>query len=357
MGARLRTTAAEQRKELNEQRHQVDFDTYDVTVDELLRRVEKGRIDIAPAYQRKFRWDKARQSALVESIFLGIPIPPLFMATNAEAGQANNWEVVDGLQRVTALVHFAGSPTAKSKVGLGESSLRLTNLEKLGTFEGADFKSLPGDLRSLFEDRPLKVIVLNDKSNIRVRFDLFERINTGGIRLTDQEVRECIFRGEFIDMLEALASRKHFNTVVRLAESNQHDGTREEYVLRFFAYLEDYQNFQHAVKQFLDDFTLSARDEPDIAERTKIFDQTFEFLQQCFPHGLRSRKGLTPVNLFEGVAVGAALALKQKPTLALPQSLDWLNDPELKKYVSGATNTRIRVRGRIEYCRDRFLAS
>ena len=72
----------QQRQQLAEQRRKVDFDTYDVTVDELIRRVERGRIDIAPIYQRQFRWDFTRQSRLVESILLGIPVPPLFMATN-----------------------------------------------------------------------------------------------------------------------------------------------------------------------------------------------------------------------------------------------------------------------------------
>ncbi|TYB35613.1 DUF262 domain-containing protein [Micromonospora sp. AP08] len=355
MGTGLSATAAQQRKELNDSRHQVDFDTYDITVDELLRRVERGRIDVAPAYQRKFRWDEARQSALVESIFLGIPVPPLFMATNAEAGQANSWEVVDGLQRVTTLVNFAGSDRAKTKIGLSGGGLRLTGLEKLKSFEGAYFETLPGDLQSLFEDRPLKIVVLNDKSNVRVRFDLFERINTGGIKLTAQEVRECVSRGPFIDLLEELASRDYFKAVVRLSDSNQNDGTREEFVLRFFAYLENYQNFEHAVKEFLDEFTIAATEKPSLLRRTKIFDRTFKFLEECFPGGIKSRKGLTPVNLFEGVAVGAALALQQKSRLAIPEDVDWINGPELRMYTSGATNTRNRVRGRIEYCRDKFL--
>jgi hypothetical protein len=234
-------------------------------------------------------------------------------------------------------------------------SLHLTNLEKLETFEGADFASLPGDLQSLFEDRPLKVVVLNDKSDVRVRFDLFQRINTGGIKLTDQEVRECVFRGPFIDLLESLAGQENFNTIIRLAEGNQNDGTREEFVLRFFAYLENYNAFEHAVKGFLDDFTIAAKDKPDVQARRKIFDRTFDFLGRCFPDGMKGRKGVTPVNLFEGLAVGAALALRQKPRLPVPTNVDWVNGPELRAFTSGATNTRPRVRGRIEYCRDKFL--
>jgi hypothetical protein len=347
----------DQRTELNSQRRQVDFDTYDVTVDELLRRVEKGRIDVAPAYQRKFRWDEARQSALIESIFLGIPIPPLFMATNVEAGQAHSWEVVDGLQRVTTLVRFAGNEKARDKIGVGDETLELTSLDKLTTFEGFDFNSLPSDMQTLFEDRPLKVIVLNDKSEARVRFDLFERINTGGIRLTPQEVRECVFRGAFIDMLEELAKRPNFLSTIRVSEGNQNDGTREEFVLRFFAYLENYQNFDHAVKGFLDDFTIASKSRPERQRRSRIFDRTFNFLSKCFPEGIKGRTGVTPVNMYEGVAVGAALALQQVPRLAPPENVEWVYGSGLRPFISGATNTRARVKGRIEFCRDKFLGN
>ncbi|MFI9574592.1 DUF262 domain-containing protein [Microbispora rosea] len=353
----MSTKPQEQRSELEKQRRQVDFDTYDVTVDELLRRIERGRVDVAPAYQRKFRWDVLRQSKLVESIFLGIPVPPLFMATNQIAGMSNNWEVVDGLQRVTTLVNFAGGEAARTRVGLGESPLKLQELDKLTTFQGCTFDSLPGDLQGLFEDRPLKVVVLNDKSEIRVRFDLFERINTGGIRLTHQEVRECVFRGVFIDMLEDLSKRESFSTIVHLPVSSRNDGTPQEYVLRFFAYLERYKEFDHLVKEFLDDFTIDARETPAKASRTKIFDKTFDFLARCFPSGIKGRTGVTPVNLYEGIAVGAALAFQENPRLKVPEDLSWVAGDELKKYIAGATNTRAKVRGRIEYCRDKFLGT
>ena len=102
-----------QRQQLAEQRRKVDFDTYDVTVDELIRRVERSRIEIAPVYQRQFRWDLVRQSRLVESFLLGIPVPPLFMATNQVPEEQTKWEVVDGLQRLLTLVNFAGNAKAR----------------------------------------------------------------------------------------------------------------------------------------------------------------------------------------------------------------------------------------------------
>jgi|ERR1017187_1487636 hypothetical protein len=148
-----RATPADQRAELADQRRRVDFDTYDITVDELLRRVARQRIDIAPVYQRQFRWNEERQSRLVESVLLGIPVPPLFMATNSSSDTLNQWEVVDGLQRLLTLANFAGDSDVRGAAKLESADpLTLTDMDKLHQFEGFKFESLADDIRSSFED-------------------------------------------------------------------------------------------------------------------------------------------------------------------------------------------------------------
>jgi len=347
-----------QRQQLAEQRRRVDFDTYDVTVDELVRRVKRSRIEIAPVYQRQFRWDNVRQSLLVESLLLGIPVPPLFMATNLTADRHAQWEVVDGLQRLLTLVNFVGDEDSREAARFKDDTkpLRLMNLEKLSALNNMTFAELPEDIRTGLEDRPVKVIVLNDKSDLQVRFDLFERLNTGGVILTDQEVRECIYRGPFMDLLSELANYEAFKTVVILPKSRWKDGTPEEYVLRFFAFLEHYKDFDHSVKGFLNDFTQKAVKSQNTDEWRNIFFSSFNYLAKVFTKGIKKRKGMTLVNLFEGVAVGAALAIRQNPNLSLPQKdPSWLCSDELRRLTTGATNSRPRVKGRIEYCRDKFL--
>lgn len=344
-----------QRQQLAEQRRKVDFDTYDVTVEELVRRVEKNRIEIAPIYQRQFRWDSSRQSRLVESLMLGIPVPPLFMATNLMPDQKNQWEVVDGLQRLLTLVNFTGNEKARKAAKLKDNPLRLTSLDKLTALDGMAFDELPEDICTSLEDRPVKVIVLNDKSDLQVRFDLFERLNTGGVALTDQEVRECVFRGPFMDLLSSLSQDEKFRTVIHLPQSSWKDGTPEDYLLRFFAFLDRYETFDHSVKDFLNAFTEDAVKDPRISERKSIFHDTFCYLADAFPDGIKTRKGMTPVNLFEGIAVGAALALRERPSLSVPQTSDWIQSDKLRRLTTGATNSRTRVTGRIEYSRDRFL--
>ena len=279
------------------------------------------------------------------------------MATNSNESMQNQWEVVDGLQRLLTLVHFAGEDRARLATGLGESVLKLRNLEKLDTFDGETFAGLPQDLQSAFEDRPMKVVVLNDKSDLQVRYDLFERLNTGGISLTAHEIRECVFRGDFINLLVALADTDEFKGVVVLPDGRWKDGTPQEYVLRFFAYLEGYERFEHSVIEFLNEFTRTAYEDPDVGARTEIFKRTFRFLDQTFPRGIRSRLNQTPANLFEAISVGAGLALREKPELQVPSDTSWITSDELRHLTTGATNSRPRVKGRIEYCRDRFLAA
>ena len=97
--------------ELMEQKMKVDFNTYDLSVKELLSMVNDGLINIAPEYQRQFRWDVERQSSLVESLFLGIPVPSLFMATNVDG----TWEVIDGVQRLSTMICFAGDDNVREK--------------------------------------------------------------------------------------------------------------------------------------------------------------------------------------------------------------------------------------------------
>ena len=158
--------------ELNEQKRKVDFNSYDMSVKELISMVNDNLIDIAPEYQRQFRWDEERQSILIESILLGIPVPALFMATNNDG----TWEVIDGVQRLSTIINFASeiNSIARTKIGK-ENPLILQGLKKLKSFEGNRFTDLPRSLQIEFLLKPLKLTTLSDKSDKSVRFDLFER--------------------------------------------------------------------------------------------------------------------------------------------------------------------------------------
>jgi hypothetical protein len=339
-------------EELEKQRRKVDFDTYDIIVQQLISMVGSGQIDVAPTYQRQFRWDGVRRSHLIESVLLGVPVPSLFMAANRDG----TWELVDGVQRLSTLVQFAGTADARAKLQLTQP-LSLSGLTKLSTFNGKHFTDLPDSLQLQFYHRPIKVITLSDKSDLVVRFDLFERLNTGGVDLTNQEIRGCIYRGAFADCLERLAQDPSFRRVVRLTATQEKDGTREECVLRFFAYYHRYKDFSHSVVDFLNDYMKDSSLSFEYAKNEQLFAVTFAALCQIFPNGIVRGDGrtLTPINLFEGVAVGAALALDSKPKLVGKGASTWVRSAELRKHTTAASNNRAAVTARIEFCRDRFL--
>lgn len=339
--------------ELNEQKRKVDFNSYDMSVKELISMVNDNIINIAPEYQRQFRWDDARQSALIESVFLGIPVPSLFMATNNDG----TWEVIDGVQRLSSIINFAADDTSAARKKIDRDvPLCLCELKKLESFNGLKFSDLSRSLQIDFLLKPIKITTLSDKSDKSVRFDLFERLNTGGIKLSDQEIRSCIYRGRFNDFIKRLSQNESFNSVIKLSKSSENDGTKEELVLRFFAYLNHRDAFDHSVVDFLNKYMESANVSFDYDSNEKIFYRTFDNLAEL-DHGIVKTKtrSVTSIILFEAVSVGAAEALKEREHINLANFYRWVVNKDFNKLITGATNTKKRVIDRINYCKNKFL--
>jgi len=338
--------------QLTKQRRTVDFDTFDIHMQQLTSMLKGKQIKVSPKYQRQFRWTNDRCSQFIESLMLGIPIPSLFMATNADS----TWEVVDGVQRLSTIIKFAGDDELRNNHGLN-GALVLSDLQKLSDFVGLRFDQLPQNLQLHFWTRPVKVITLNDKSDSVVRYDLFERLNTGGVALSAQEIRDCVFQGNFADKIEEWSKATWFRRAVKLTPLQQRDATAEECVLRFFAFRNKYKTFEHSVTEFLNTYMQESSKAFDYVSAEAVFMKTFKELARVFPQGISRGKGrkTTPLNLYEGVSVGASLALDKMPKLHTGGLDQWLDSEELREYTTGATNDKSAVRGRIEFCRDRFL--
>jgi hypothetical protein len=142
---------------------------------------------------------------------------------------------------------------------------------------------------------------------------------------------------------------------VRIPPKKQRDRTDEECVLRFFAYLNRYNLFDHSVVGFLNDYMRDASRDFDYAAGKLVFEDTFHALSHLLPNGIhRESRKSTPINLFEAVAVGAALAIQQNGRLKRQRGTAWIDGGDLRKLTTGATNTKLRVAGRIEYCATKF---
>ncbi len=309
-------------------------------------------IDIAPDYQRHFIWDVERESELIESVYLGIPVPSLYMAANSDG----TWEVVDGVQRLSTLSHFCGGDELLQTVGR-EENLQLSKLKKLTAFNGLTFDKLPKAIQLNFQLRPIRVTTLNDKSDFGVRYDLFERLNTGGVELHAQEIRNCVFRGKFRNVLRELSEDSNFRQVVKLANNEQKSASYEECVLRFFAFVEKYKKFDHSVIDFLNSYMIrNAKKGPD-RHLINLFETTMALIADNVPDGIsRGLRSFTPINLFEGVAVGTALALGQTKKIKSRDLKSIMNSDNMRKFTTAATNNRKMVTGRIEYVKNELLA-
>lgn len=343
-------------EQLSIQKRLVDFKTYDFSVKELVSMVNDGIINISPDYQRKFRWDDARQSMLIESVFLGIPVPSLFMATNGDA----TWEVIDGLQRLSTIVRFVDDLESNARKKIGKSDyLKLRDLEKLTEMNGKTIQDLPGSLKLDFQLKPIKVITLSDKSDFQVRFDLFQRLNTGGITLTDQEIRNCVYKGPFNNFIKKLSKDERLLRLTKKSKSASEDGSYEELVLRFFAYLYGREMFEHNVKDFLNKFMKWAAENYIESEYEAVFNNVFDELS-ALPYGIVKvpGKNFFSTVFWEAVTVGAAEALRTGVNhINVHDFYEWSNTSELNRLVTGATNSRSMINQRIQYTKEKFLLS
>ncbi|MDO6814268.1 DUF262 domain-containing protein [Cobetia amphilecti] len=337
--------------QLEDNRRSVAFDSYDISVRQLYDMTLEGMIDIAPDYQRHFVWDEARQSELIESLFLGIPVPTLYMATNRDS----SWEVIDGLQRLTTIINYVGSLDVIKEVNAKGSKLKISSLEKLSSLNGTRYEDLPKSLQVMFQTRPIRVTVLNDRSDNSVRYDLFERLNTGGVNLHPQEIRNCVYTGEFNDFIKELSMNDSFRNVVKVTKSSANKGVYEELVLKFFCYYEQRDKFVHNVKEFLNDYMESkTKSFKNKVRLRNIFEQTFNELERSLPNGIvrGNRLNVTPMVLFEAIAIGTADVIDNDIAVRQGVIQDLLDNEALKKLTSGATNSRKRLHDRINFVKD-----
>lgn len=344
----------ELQQQLDDNRQRVDVDHYDITISELSRMARDDELTIAPEYQRHFRWDELDESRLIESLFLGLPVPAIYVATNDDA----TWEVIDGLQRLSTVFHFVGEEDLLELTGK-PLPLALQGLEELDAFNGLKFDQLPGPIRLAFTRRSLRVTALSDKSDFEARFDLFERLNRGGVTLTPQEVRACIFRGEFNDLLRSLAHDSTFVPLVKLQKGAQKDGTREELILKFFAYKNNRPAFKGKVTHFLNDYMAKHAPALDITTAEDLFKSVVMKLSEITDGGPFLREGVksTPLNQLEAVLVALGEIFEESRQAEIGPQPGWENDSELVRASTGGTNTAAMLRARIDRSRALLLGS
>lgn len=327
-------------RQLKELQRQVEYDTKDYTLELLLDKFEKGDFYI-PDYQRQFVWKPNNRSLFIESVLLGLPIPFMFFA-GCDDGRL---EIIDGAQRMQTLREFV------------KRKMKLSKLAKLTELDGFVFEDLSTATQRKFLNRTFRVVVLDEKTTTDIRQDLFNRINTSGVKASDSEVRRGSYPGKLTSYIEKCCKNELFVALCPISKNKAVRQERFELVLRFFAYLNDYKHFEHEVNPFLNDFLAKNLDLFDEQQYETDFIGMLNFVQKHFQFGFAKSQNATttPRVRFEAISVGVALALRAYPNLEV-KNVDWLNSEEFKVLTtSDASNNEGKLVARVEYVRDRLI--
>jgi len=209
-----------------------------VALDTVLRRIKQKRIRLAPAFQRNSVWDDTRKSRLIESMMLKIPLPMFYVSSDKD----NNWDVVDGLQRITTIKEFILGEYDVQKERYSERGFKLKKLEFWEKLNGQTYEELPGKLYNNIAETELSFTVINPDTPEEVKRNIFKRINTGGMPLTSQEIRHALYQGLSTKLLKELVEKESFlNAVDGVDDSRM--GARE-LILRYLSfYIRNYTSY------------------------------------------------------------------------------------------------------------------
>lgn len=193
-----------------------------IPLDVITRRLKQGTIILAPIFQRNAVWNGTQKSRLIESLMLNIPIPMFYVASD----ENGKWDVIDGLQRLTAIKEFV----------LDEKKQVLKNLEFWKKYEGITIDDLPGIIYNRIFETEFTFAIVEPNMPEKAKYNIFKRINTGGTPLNSQEIRNALYNGMGTKFIKELANSEQFKS----ATNNSVSDTRmiaQECVLRFISFL------------------------------------------------------------------------------------------------------------------------
>lgn len=365
MSTNINTKSEIDKKKLDEQIQElqkiIDYEIkeypVEVIVNKYLDGFENGTSELfVPFYQREFVWSETQQSRFIESLLLNLPIPYIFVADlSSDESDINNnegrLEIVDGSQRIRTLVSFF------------ENKLVLKGLSKLTEANGFKYCDLSIPRQKRFNRKTVRMIELTESTDDEARREIFDRLNSGGTEIKPMEQRRGVSEGEFLQLIEKCSKNELFVRICPISEVRKKLQEASELVLRYFAYCDQYLSFKKRVDEFLNQY-LEEQNKKCTTESLQDYEDKFfnmlKFVEKYFTYGFKkdANNQSVPRIRFECIAVGVTLALEKKPDL-IPKNIDvWINSDEFKIHTrSDASNSKPKVKARIEYVRDNLLGN
>lgn len=351
-------------EEIDKTRQEIRTDNYSMSIGELISLYEKNEIDIHPDFQRYFRWSQHQKSTFIESILLGIPIPAIFVNQREDG----IWDVIDGLQRLSTIYEFVGllkpesTDEETSFVKLQETHYLPSLKDKKWNDPNDPDNSLNSTQRLLIKRAKITVNIIEKESDQMIKYELFQRLNTGGSIATHQEVRNCILlmlNKDLYHLMRSLADRPSFKNCIALSDRLYEQQYDMELILRFILLFdrteENLKQLGGDVSEFL---TARMREEalkPDLdySHMEEAFDVTFNLLDQTIGDDSfkRYRKeddkflGGFLLSAYEVVALGIGYHYKHPlpPDQILQQIKMIWSDSTYKKWSGAGVNAARRL--------------
>jgi uncharacterized protein with ParB-like and HNH nuclease domain len=259
----------------------VRTNSLDFSFNELAEMYKEGDLIISPEFQRLFRWSETLQSQFIESIILELPIPPIFVVERED----RVWELIDGLQRMSSWLHFRG--LLKDESGKLSPALRLKDCDIVEGLNGLTFETLPHSIKIKLKRSPIRVEIIGKGSSTRLKYDMFNRLNTNGLTLSPQEIRNATIRllsdGEnFMRFIIEQSQNSFFKTCIEsVAEYDTLRKSDQELVLRFFSLKNNRTNYNGELSDFMTGYAELIAEGKMIfnySEEKNNFNKTFEIL-------------------------------------------------------------------------------
>lgn len=364
-------------EEIVEAQRSVVTDAYQMSIGELVNMYESSEIIIDPEFQRLFRWGISQKSKLIESLLLGIPLPSIFVFEKDDG----TWELIDGLQRLSTILEFMGKLKDSDGGLMPPSILEATNyLPSLHNivwekFTGAD-GATEDEQRALEKNHQLNirrsrisVEILKRTSDNQTKFDLFQRLNSGGTVANEQELRNCIMlmiSPDYFRAIKVEAEQDIFSQVIAVSDEQKEKQRHMELAIRFLVHTLHPYDGKLDVNEYIDLGAISLCNNSNTAESAELIRETFSLLSNVAgPDSLRrfdgnGFNGRVTLTALEGIAVGIAKNLQAIKAEADPQAYvgrkvrEFWQQPEIETFTTPGLRGTIRIQRTVPFGENWF---
>jgi hypothetical protein len=266
---------------------------------DLFRMFREGTLEIKPDFQRGIVWNDSAQTRFIDSLMKLLPIPSMCFSLDYKTQQ---WKVIDGLQRMHTITRF-----------LGENDWKLSTLldvnQNISGEKVSEIKKNHPELYSLVQNITLPVTVLrcdySKKNHMEYMFMIFHRLNAGGLKLNNQEIRNAIYSGPFNEFLKQCDNSTVWRKLFKRTDDKEDRFRKVELILRFFAFFDCYTKYRGKLASFLNDYMYDKRyEEEEILTKEIIFNETIALISS----GLSAEKSFSNISnvVMEALMFGIA---------------------------------------------------